>query len=198
MCNLLFPSQSLVDEVVQLCCLADANSRLSITNTTDIAYIDNWIGEGKTALESSLKKLEFLNQRQSSLEELTTTTESYNTSPSDIARTNKVNASQLSQMVLPSVLHRGNTLNLPFPQVLNASNPPLLSTTNDQENCLSILQREFDQQSSQLRHLIEREREAKKVITSDCYLLIISRPGKKHKQLFRLLQAQFLVSRFRS
>lgn len=149
---------------MQLCCLADAYSRLSITNTTDIAYLDNWIVDRTTALEKSSKKLEFLHQRRISLEELTRPIESTNCPPSEVERINRIAASQLSQLVLPSVLSRG--CSQPFSQVLDPSNPPLLSITSNQESTLSLLQREYDQQTLQLKHLIEREREAKKVSLS--------------------------------
>jgi hypothetical protein len=157
---------------VQLCCLADANSRLSSINTADITYLDNWIAEGKSILEKSTKKLESLNRRRASLEELSSPQERSDTSSpsSSSVKSNRVIDSHLSSsssFVLPA-LNRGKGVNLPFPPISSAG-PPLLLVSKEHENgnekstSLSLLQREYETQSSQLKFLVEREREAKKV-----------------------------------
>jgi hypothetical protein len=187
-----------VDEVVQLCCLADANSRLSSANTNDLAYLDNWIAEGKSVLEKSSKKLELLNQRQASLEQLNTRTVSSDRSSSspslDLTKTHLLSGSQLTQMVLPSVPNRG-TLLPPVP-----SNIPLLLAppSNEKSTCLSILQTEFETQSARLKVLIDQEREAKRVRLTQstsikCSYLI--RLGRKLKLHLHLLLVQSPRSR---
>jgi hypothetical protein len=160
---------------VQLCCLADAHSRLRSINTIDITYLDNWIEEEKSVLEKSSKKLKSLNSRRASLEDLSSPHDRPDSSSQfDLAQPHRV-GSQLRQLVLPSVpsttlgTKRNSNINLSFPSMLSPIDSPLWLTRNDQDNVnekstgLSLLQREYDSQSSQLKYLVAREREAKRV-----------------------------------
>lgn len=90
-------------------------------------------------------------------------------SPSDQMNPNGAMGSQLSQSVLSNPQNHNSDPHLPFSSMMSSTNQPLLLTNNEQENMnekstsLSLLQQAYDSQSLQLKYLVEREREAKKV-----------------------------------
>lgn len=171
-----------IDEVVQLCRLADANNRLHSTNLTDVSSLESWIEEIKGKFQKSSAYLENLEQRKSSLEGLLSSSPSSSSSNQTENSTSmdvtSSSTSTLSSTIVSPIISTPSTLisnsnsflttsfpnNINSSQLSNSSNESSLSSNTDQNtNCLSRLQNEFESKSSELKILLEREREAKRV-----------------------------------